>query len=570
MFPERERARVRGADAAATPDSMGLVASLAAALLAVVAACWWLARARRRGTPAAEPVAPSRGVTLSDGALWFHDGSGGRPTELAPLLEPFGVTLLANRARTRVALVVTTASRAVYVAAAAPHGCLLLRALPRLHTVASDERALIAAAPDGGALTLRIDELVALAAELIARDPGAPSRVFSVDARGDAVALSGDALTVGASRFDLTQPLRWRATLFRERGFGGVDAVYQATYVEQGGHEVALVSLLPALSSPLAGGDLPMGGAHAERAVREDIALLDHSPSRPPATERRVAIDRVFVLPIRHALARAPRARRATARRQRDSLSNLTVERAPEIVRDDGPVRRERRAEALHPRRRRQPARAKDPRRALSDAEVSGRPHVEAPQVEDQEHLRRPDADAAHLDQRVDDGSVVEVVELVEPQRAVDDALTEIAHAERLAERQPRRAQRLDRRREHLLGAGRPAAVQREEPPVDRRRGLAGQLLVHDGADERREVRGAAADAELVPPHPIDQRRHPRVGRADVRERAARQRHALARVHRSTASSAASIVATRRSVTRGPAASSPSAAARSAHAKRPS
>ncbi len=321
MFPERERPACAARARLLLLRSMGLAALLAAALAAVVAVCWWFVRARRRPV-VTEAAPPARGIVLSDGGLWFHDGQGGRPTELASLLEPFGLTLLANRARTRLALVVTTPSQAVYIAGAAPHGCLLLHGLPRLHTVASDERALLAAAPDGGSLTLPVHEIVTLVSELVARDPRAPGRVFTIDARGEALALSLDALTIGASRFDLTQPLRWRATIFRERGFGGVDAVYQATYLEQGGDEVALVSLLPALSSPLAAGDLPMGGAGAERAVREDVELLEHTPSQPPSIERRVAIDRVFVLPIRHALARAPRARRAQARRQRDSLSN--------------------------------------------------------------------------------------------------------------------------------------------------------------------------------------------------------------------------------------------------------
>lgn len=321
MFPERVRG-VRVACAAATSVVMGLVASLAAAVAAALAACWWFLRARRaRALPAPQLPAP-RGVALSGDALSFHDGAGGPPVELARVDGPFGLTFLANRARTRLALVVTTSARAAYVAAEAPAGCPLVRALPHLFTVASDERALIAAGPDGLPSCLPLDAFIALALSLVARDPRAPSRVFSVDARGDALSLDDGALTIGAVRIDLTQPLGWRATLFRERGFGGVDAVYQATYVQQGEQEVALVSLLPALSSPLAPGDLPTGGWHAERAVREDVALLEHSPSLPPPAERRVAIDRVFVLPIRSALARAPRARRSRARGERASLAN--------------------------------------------------------------------------------------------------------------------------------------------------------------------------------------------------------------------------------------------------------
>lgn len=292
-----------------------------ASVTMLVALCltWLVLRRRAQPTPA---VRRARGVVVEGRRLFFHDGDGGAPVELIDLSGPFGLTFLANRARTQLCVVVTTSDRSLFVSAEHARGVRLPPVFPQAFTVASDERALIAAAPDGRPLTLAHDELAALYGRLVALDPRAPSRVFSTDVRGDELFLDASMLTIGDLRFDLALPLRWRATLFRERGFGGVDAIYQATYLQQGDVEIALVSILPALSSPLADGDLPTGGLFTEREVREDVELLAHSPSLPPPPAQRVAIDRVFVLPIRRAIARAPQAKRAEKRRDRPSLSN--------------------------------------------------------------------------------------------------------------------------------------------------------------------------------------------------------------------------------------------------------
>lgn len=295
-----------------------LVGASVAIFVALCAAVWL--RWQKRAPPVVGPR--ERGVCFDGRRLCFHDGEGGPDVELADLGDPFGVTFIANRARTRIALVVSTRERTLYVGAEVARGAPLAPTFPQPFTVASDERALSAAAPDGRPLVISHEELAALHATLIALDPRSPTRLFSIDARGDALVLDAAALTIGPVRFDLSLPLGWRATLFRERGFGGVDAVYQATYVQQGELEVALVSILPTLSSPMAEGDLPTGGWHVEREVKEDVALLEHSPSLPPPRERRVAIDRIFVLPIRRAIARAPQARRAKKRVERPSLSN--------------------------------------------------------------------------------------------------------------------------------------------------------------------------------------------------------------------------------------------------------
>jgi hypothetical protein len=72
--------------------------------------------------------------------------------------------------------------------------------------------------------------------------------------------------------------------------------VCQATWVRQGEGEVVLVS--------------PMGG-EIPRALARDARLMQATVGEPPPRELRRAIDHLFMLPLRRALDRAPRASRA-------------------------------------------------------------------------------------------------------------------------------------------------------------------------------------------------------------------------------------------------------------------
>jgi hypothetical protein len=201
-------------------------------------------------------------------------------------------------------LALTTQDATFYVSAAVDDG----ERGPRRHllaaafTVASDESALEAAAPDGAPLLLSLDELERLHRALLELDPQCGNRVLLTDTRGDPVVLDGPRLQVGRRLFDLGSALEWRGMLFRESSLGGL-AVYQGTHVRQGGNEIVFVSLMPALSAPSSPGDmLTTAEPVLERAVLRDLALLHESAEDPPAPELRVAIDRVFMLPLRAAL----------------------------------------------------------------------------------------------------------------------------------------------------------------------------------------------------------------------------------------------------------------------------
>jgi hypothetical protein len=246
-----------------------------------------------------------RALVLSADELAFDAANGAKPTLVAKLGKRFGLTLLANRARNRTALVVTTGESTFFVGAVVPEADRLAcrPLLASAFTVASDERALDPAAPDGSPFLLSSSSLVRLYSALAALDPQAASRIFLSDARGEPVVLDGSRLMVGRRSFDLTTGLEWRGMLFRESGFGGGVAVYQGTHVRQGSTEVVFVSLMPALSSPNSPGDMTSTAEPVlERAILRDMALMHETAEEPPSAELRVAVDRVFMLPLRAAV----------------------------------------------------------------------------------------------------------------------------------------------------------------------------------------------------------------------------------------------------------------------------
>jgi hypothetical protein len=160
--------------------------------------------------------------------------------------------------------------------------------------------------PDGEPLVLAPDELASLLDALVEQSPTCLDRFVLTDARGATLTLDGRSLCVGERAVDLNAPLEWRSIVFQE-AFGQAIAVYQGTWIRQSGTELTLVSLLPALG-PAPGSDLDLGSL--DRTVLRDLRLMQASPEAPPPSEQRVAIDRLFMLPVRSALDRAPRASR--------------------------------------------------------------------------------------------------------------------------------------------------------------------------------------------------------------------------------------------------------------------
>jgi hypothetical protein len=230
------------------------------------------------------------------GWLVLDDAGMKRQGTDAPLVEwrePFGATVLANAARTRLALALTSQQAMRFVAVrvldpgdAAEAPSLFDRAVTALET---DLRA-----DEGEALCAADAER--LLSALAARAPGALDRVYLSDAAGEPVVLDRGELRVGARRIDLSAPLEWRAFVFQELGAHAA-SVCQATWVRQGDGEVVLVA-------PMADGEAPPREA-------PDARLMQACAGDPPPRELRRAIDRLFMVPLRRALDRAPRVSRA-------------------------------------------------------------------------------------------------------------------------------------------------------------------------------------------------------------------------------------------------------------------
>jgi hypothetical protein len=114
-------------------------------------------------------------------------------------------------------------------------------------------------------------------------------------------------------RVDLTRPLEWRPILFQE-SFGHAVFLYQGTWVRQGTVEVVLVALLTPSFLEVSGrsADIPRPSqpppSELDRLAARDQRLLQAAPADPPPAEQRVALDGLFVVPLRAALDRAPRA----------------------------------------------------------------------------------------------------------------------------------------------------------------------------------------------------------------------------------------------------------------------
>jgi hypothetical protein len=253
-----------------------------------------------------------------ESAPQYHEG-------LLDFTRQFGMTLLGNRARDRLVLAVTTEQRAVYFGARVEpderHDYRGL--LSSASTVSDDDAVLDATGPDGISIELRLRDLSELVNMLLRADANAFDRCFLSDTHGAPVVLDGPELRIGRKGFDLRAPLEWRATLFQEpfgvlmpmseydaaaTESGGV-MVYQATWVRQGMSEAVLVSLLASLSSASTPQSLPVGEMpEVASAVLRDLRLMQAAPDAPPPRELRVGIERMYMLRLRAALDRAPRA----------------------------------------------------------------------------------------------------------------------------------------------------------------------------------------------------------------------------------------------------------------------
>lgn len=286
--------------------AQNIVLRIAVPLVLVTAAIVLYVRGSRRRS---SDKAASRGICVDGHGLFFQPESG-PPQNVVPLGEPFGMTLVTSAKRDRMVAVWSSPEGLFYVGSTfeGPARRALGALFDRAFTAVGDDAALEALGPDGAPLELLPSDFAALVFAVEELDPSCVERLVLSDARGAPLTLDGRELVVGERRFDLTAPLEWRPFVFQE-AFGQAVAVYQGTSIRQGGSEAVLVALLPSILPYEFGEESDL-----DRTLLRDLRLMQAPPEEPPPRDARVAIDRLFVLPVRSALDRAPRASQQPSR----------------------------------------------------------------------------------------------------------------------------------------------------------------------------------------------------------------------------------------------------------------
>jgi hypothetical protein len=276
----------------------------AVAALALVALAVWLDRAL------SHRVGPLGGwVTVDDGGI--RRVLADRRDTLAEFAAPFGLTVLAScdRARFRLAFTGRHGTKYLPVVVRGPEDAAAAPVVIHRAVMAPDNDVL------GVGRSLSARDAERLIEHVLRRDPAALDRVILSAGNGEAVVLDRSELRIGPHRFDLSAPLEWRASLFPEAG-GRVMTVNQATWIRQGDSQAVLVATISSEVALPRAPDAVFQAAGQDttvrRAVLRDFRLLQATPGEAPPRELRRAIDRAFMLRIREALDRAPRAACAT------------------------------------------------------------------------------------------------------------------------------------------------------------------------------------------------------------------------------------------------------------------
>jgi hypothetical protein len=217
---------------------------------------------------------------------------------------PVGVSLLASYGRATALLAFTTPTQTRYVPARIDERTDGEDELFSRIAVLADLDLVDALCHDAALSSTSAAELVRLVER---RHHDALGRAFLSDMSGSPIALDRATLSVGERTFDLTSALEWRPLMFHE-STGQAAALYQATWIKQGGAEVVLVAPMPASIVPR---DSQMQATgKLGRALTRDLRLLQAPAETPPARDARVAIDRPFMMAVRRVLDDAPLALR--------------------------------------------------------------------------------------------------------------------------------------------------------------------------------------------------------------------------------------------------------------------
>ncbi len=277
------------------------------AVLGVVPIMWAVfvrrPAAQRSGTYVEADATGLTRVTRAD------DGPMPRASTSKPIIAwdaPFGVALLASYGRPTALLAFTTPTQTRYVPARIDERSEADDELLARIAVLADLD-LVDGVAHAAALTAAAT--AALVRHVESHDKNALGRVFLSDGKGLPISLDRATLAVGDRSFDLTSQLEWRPLMFHE-STGQAAALYQATWIRQGGAEVVLVAPMPASIVPRETNAHRGASGRLGRALTRDLRLLQAPAESPPSRDVRVAIDRPFMMAVRRVLDDAPLAAR--------------------------------------------------------------------------------------------------------------------------------------------------------------------------------------------------------------------------------------------------------------------
>ncbi|PIE05770.1 MAG: hypothetical protein CSA75_03025 [Sorangium cellulosum] len=243
------------------------------------------------------PNHPSRSLIVDANGIGLEHSKDLRP--LLALSPQFGLTLLASadRASLVVAISSSTGSLCIGSNLDEPSDKQVDALLQHAATVCREELDMATQTAEGVALWVAPASLLRLVKALTRIDADAVGRFILTDTQGRQILLDHDRLLTPRCTIRLDEPFEWQGFRFNE-GVGSMDAEFQGTWVRQGENELALVSLM---NADVRVSIHDLCGGHPQ-SVEQDARLVDCPHISPPPLEQRIAVDRLFMLPLRRAL----------------------------------------------------------------------------------------------------------------------------------------------------------------------------------------------------------------------------------------------------------------------------
>lgn len=271
---------------------VALVAVAVASFLSITVAVL-RASPRRGAQPSTELMLDERGLSI------VRDRT---VRMLVSFASGFGISIFASARRDRLAVGITTPKQALCIGGFIGASQKRFQpVLPSAVTLPSDDLRLACMLPDGEPLEVDAASLWRLLSELQRIDPRALERCYLTDARGTAIVLEGTSVRAGPRTFDLSAPFEWRVSCFRDHA-GVADTCFEATWLRQAHDEVTFVSLVRGDERTSLHDALADSSARVDPYLVRDARLASAQLGPPPPSENRLAVDRLFMLPIRRVL----------------------------------------------------------------------------------------------------------------------------------------------------------------------------------------------------------------------------------------------------------------------------